>query len=513
MKPQMSADEHGLEKDESENGVSLCVSASARFRAVTFAIAFSLFLTGCLGGRKVPPLDVIFARAKEQTGKRPVIIIPGVLGTELVNPRTQERVWFQTSPVGDDGLALPVSPDLAANRDSLVATQIIERTKIFRFLPEVEVYDALNRAMQNYGGYKQGDWDDPPDGGDRDTYYIFAYDWRRDNVENARLLMQKIERLKARLGRQDLRFNVIAHSMGGLIARYAAMYGDADLHENSGNPAPNWSGARHFNKIFMFGTPNEGSMSAFEGFTRGYYVETLTGKLEFSSLDAEALFTAPSSFQLLPHGNSARFYDENLNPLEIDLYDPETWRRYDWGAISNPAFLNKFKDQLTANAKNGKKSEFAETSLEQLNAYFEVVLKRAKLFHEALNADTAVPAGVSFFVFGSDCDRTLDGAVIRKNAKTGKWQTLFSPRSYTTADGKKISKDQLRKLLYAPGDSRVTRRSLLAETIAEQNVRNSIFRRTLPVTATLFCEYHGDLTNNKIVQNNFLTALISEVAQ
>lgn len=507
LKPQMRADKLDSGKVESRRG-------GAPLRITIFIIALSIFLTGCLGGRKVPPLDVIFSRAKEQTGKRPVIIIPGVLGTELVNRETRERVWFQTSPVAGDTLALPVSPDLEANRDALEPTRIIEKTKVFRFFPEVEIYDALTRAMQNYGGYKQGDWENPPDGGDRDTYYVFAYDWRRDNVENARLLVRKIEELKQKLGRDDLRFNVIAHSMGGLISRYAAMYGDRDLPADGGKIAPDWSGAPHFNKIFMFGTPNEGSMGILEGFIRGYYVDTLTGKLAFSSLDAEVLFTFPSSFQLLPHQSSAKFYDENLEPVQIDLYDAETWRRYGWGAINQPAFRDKFENRANAaSAKNGRKSEFAETSEEDLNAYFEAALKRAKHFHEALNTDTAVPATISFFVFGSDCNRTLDAAVIRKNPKTGKWLTLFSPRRYTSADGKKITKDEMRKLLYAPGDSRVTRRSLLAETVSEQNVRNSIFRKTLPVTATLFCEDHGELTNNKIVQNNFLTALLAEVSQ
>lgn len=198
----------------------------------------------------------------------------------------------------------------------------------------------------------------------------------------------------------------------------------------------------------------------------------------------------------------------------MDLYDPETWRRYGWGAITNQTFLNKFKDQPNAvNPKNGQRSEYAETSLDDLNAYFVAALRRGKLFHEALNADSAVPPSLSFFVFGSDCSNTLDAAVIRKNPKTGKWMTLFSPRGYKTADGKKIKANELRALIFAPGDSRVTRRSLLAETMSETNVRNSIFRKALPVTASLFCEEHGELTNNKIVQNNFLTALLAEVSQ
>ena len=41
--------------------------------------------------------------------------------------------------------------------------------------------------------------------------------------------MKKIKALKTKLRKPNLKFNVVAHSMGGLVTRYAAMYGDTDL--------------------------------------------------------------------------------------------------------------------------------------------------------------------------------------------------------------------------------------------------------------------------------------------
>ncbi|MET0752242.1 MAG: hypothetical protein ABWZ66_02665, partial [Pyrinomonadaceae bacterium] len=270
-----------------------------------------------------------------------------------------------------------------------------------------------------------------------------------------------------------------------------------------------WAGAKDFNKIFMFGTPNEGSMQAFEVLLKCY---TIAG-FYINNLNSEAIITSPAIFQLLPHQRTARFYDENLKPMEVDLYNPQTWKEYKWSAYTNPAFLNKFSGQPNAVDKAGKKSEFADVSLAQLDEYFATVLKRANGFHEALDANTSVPASISFFAFGSDCGDTLDGAVIMKNPKTKEWQTFFSSRAFTTSEGKKITKAAVKEILFAPGDTRVTRRSLLAETILQENYRNSIFRKSLPVNATFFCELHDELPNNKIVQNNFLTALISEIIQ
>ena len=475
---------------------------------IIIVLTFSLLLSACIGGKKVPNLDAIFAQSKLRKGKRPVIIIPGILGSELVNPETNERVWINLSAAKTDGLSLPISPRLSENRDKLVATRIIERAKISAFLPEVSIYEALIQAMERYGGYTKGDWENPSsDNGGLDKYYVFAYDWRLDNVENARLLVRKIRDLKSKLGTGDLHFNVIAHSMGGLVARYAAMYGDEDLPADGTKPEPNWAGIDHFNKIFMFGVPNEGSMATLELLIKGYRV----GGFEIRVLGREAAMTAPSVFQLLPHQSTARFYDENLNPVEVELYDPETWKKYGWSAYADSAFRSKFAGQPNAINAAGRKSEFADVSLEDLEAYFANTLKRAKLFHEALDVSAEAPASIGFFAFGSDCDDTQDGAILVKSASA--WQTMFTPKSYRTSGGRQISKEEARAKLYAPGDTRVTRRSLLAESLTEQNYRNSIFRRTLPVTSTFLCESHEQLPNSKIMQDNFITALVQELNQ
>lgn len=128
----------------------------------------------------MPNLDAIFVQTKAQTGKRPVIIIPGILGSELVDPATDDRVWFNFGQIKGDNLTLPISPDLTKNRDTLVPKRIIEKAKIFTLFPEVSVYQSLIDSMEKYGGYTEGDWDNPVDGG-TDKYYVFAYDWRLDN--------------------------------------------------------------------------------------------------------------------------------------------------------------------------------------------------------------------------------------------------------------------------------------------------------------------------------------------
>ena len=287
---------------------------------------------------------------------------------------------------------MPTTLDLEANRDELVAARIVEAAKLGgKFGPEVYVYHHLIQALEEYGGYSEGDWDNPPEGGDRDTFYVFPYDWRRDNVESARLLVKRVEALKLKLGRPDLRFNVVPHSVGGLVARYAAMYGDRDLPPSGTEPRPDWAGAAFVNKIFMFGTPNEGSMEALSVLLEGYSVtEGLRRRVRLlNKLSREDVFTAPSIYQLLPHAGSARFLDQDLRPLSVDLYDPAVWRRYGWTAANDAAFRESF---ARGDARD-EQSPRRRGTLEELDAYFAAVLERARRFHEALDVPAAARAG------------------------------------------------------------------------------------------------------------------------
>jgi pimeloyl-ACP methyl ester carboxylesterase len=468
-------------------------------------------LGGC-GARRTPDLGRIFAGARERKGKRPVIVIPGVLGSRIVNRRTGEVVWPSVFRSDVDGLSLPTTPDLAGNRDELTAARIVEAAKLAKIAPEVYVYHHLLRALEDYGGYREGDWANPPEGGDRDTFYVFSYDWRRDNVESARQLAQRVEALKLKLGRPDLRFNVVAHSMGGLVARYAAMYGDRDLPPEGTAPRPDWAGAGFVNKIFMFGTPNAGSAEAFAVLLEGYSVtEGLRRRVHLlNKLSREDVMTAPSIFQLLPHAGAARFLDRDLRPLDVDLYDPGTWRRYGWSAANDPAFRASYERGVV----RGQEAPTGRGTLADLDAYLDAVLARARRFHEALDAPgaEAADAPVKLFAFGGDCEETLSAPVITRDEKTGRWLTLTRPKPLKGSDGRRLRHAEVVRAMYAPGDGRVTRDSLMGVGSGRGGRASALYETPLPVAYAAFaCDLHSDLQNNRTLQDNALTLLVNEL--
>ena len=418
-----------------------------------------------------------------QKGKAPIIIVPGLAGSELVNGKNEEIVWFRPQRAKDDDLRLPISPNLARNRDSLRAKDIIREVEFLKFLPEIEIYQKLIDALEKRGGYTEGKWDTPTANGYEDTFYVFPYDWRLDNVENARLLMRKIDDLKRKLKRPNLKFNVIAHSMGGLISRYAAMYGNADIPRGKLNPS--WAGARNFDKIFLLGTPNGGSVQALESILNGFSFIGGGINLPFvQNLSKFDVFTIPSIYQLLPHQDTFTAYDENLKPLKIDIYDPKTWEMYDWSIWKDDDFAKKFSPAEQRVAK----------------AYFEVVLNRARRFQEALDANKRAKPPVSIYLMGADCKDTQSAIVLLRNEKKNQWKTLFKPDSFERADGVKVSSDEVKKLIYVRGDGVVT-----VDSLKKQSAKNP---SVLPVTSELYqCEAHNRLVTNPEIQDRLFTLL------
>lgn len=479
-------------------------------RVTNFFLGFLLVL--CAGAIVAPAQDLsrIFAEDSRTTGKRPIIVIPGILGSELVNAKNDEVVWPSLRLSKEDGLTLPISPNLRENRDSLVARKILQTAKPAFLTPEIKVYQDLLKALSEYAGYREGDWDNPGPDDYQDTFYVFPYDWRRDNVESAQVLISKVAELKAKLKRPTLRFNIVAHSMGGLIARYASRYGDADIPDAGRVPAPTWAGAAHINKIFMFGTPNQGAASSLRILIKGYFSEDRISKIveNFTSkMDRADALTIPSIYQLLPHSSSVSFLDENLAPLEVDLYDLNTWRKYGW----NIATDEKFREKFIIGKVGGDSAPFAGGKVEDLDAFLAAVLRRAKRFHEALDAPSTGETRVPLYVYGGDCENTLVAPVVYYDKKNEKWVTLTRADEIRDSSGQKVSSKDVARAMFEPGDGRVTRRSLLGQDLAGRR-RSNLVATPLPIAYALFtCSEHGDLPNDKTLLNNALTALVNEV--
>ncbi|MDT7604995.1 MAG: hypothetical protein QOF61_2992, partial [Acidobacteriota bacterium] len=227
-----------------------------------------------------------------------------------------------------------------------------------------------------------------------------------------------------------------------------------------------------------------------------------------NKLSPEDAITAPAIFQLLPHDGAARFLDENLKETKVDLYDPATWKEYGWSHFNDPDFQRRY----TEGRWRDEEARRTPGTLEELNEYFATVLRRARRFHDAL--DAAVPDAsrpVAFFAFGGDCEETLSAPVILRDVKTNRWVTITQPRPFRDSAGREWKRKEVERAMYEPGDGRVTRRSLLGETHVPPR-RSTLFNSPYPLAYAVFaCDLHSDLQKNKTLQDSALTLLVGEV--
>ena len=444
----------------------------------------------------------------QRTGKRPLIIVPGILNIELLNKHNGEKVWPSAGRSSKDDVDLPITNNPLSSTDDLVPGRAIESTKFLFFTSRVTILGGLLRSLRAEGGYREGNWDRPAAGDDQDTFYTFTYDWRRDNVQVAQEFYRRLASLKQKLNRPDLRFNVLAISMGGLIARYTAMYGDADLPADGTLPPLTWAGAAHINEIYMLGVPNEGSAEAFAALLNGYSANdgpnkkiSFFQKLFFHKLTRADGLTGLAVFQLMPHGQTVRFLDNDLRPIKIDIYDPADWKRLGWF----PSHDEKFRRNFFPASEGGQSIELAETQERLLDRHLTTILRRTKLFHQALDVPVNDAAPIPLVAFLSDCKDTLNAIVVYRDEKRG-WITLTSPKELKGSGGQKISRREVITAMYAPGDGRVTSASALGDNLS--GPRRTDYKTVLPIVDGFYtCADHRALTNDFLVHNNMLKRL------
>ncbi len=193
----------------------------------------------------------------------PVVVMPGLLGTKLVDPQTERVVWgrffdlraltvhgsvLQAESGRSDGLELPIdSRDLEGNRDRLIPAGILDSFSVIPHVAHVRGYKRLVTSLSACG-YKPG-----PIGscGEDSDLAIFYYDWRRDIVEAARLLAERIRGIRANARDPALKVDIIAHSLGGLIAEYFVLYGGEDVLDLDPVPPPTYAGASSVRRLIL----------------------------------------------------------------------------------------------------------------------------------------------------------------------------------------------------------------------------------------------------------------------
>jgi len=494
-----------MTKTVSDTGEGGCppMSLAATRRGILATGLAGMTLGGCaiLPANGGPDLRIVYNRAAQAHGpdRNPIIVIPGILGSRLVDVSTHQTVWgafdrTAAHPGNADGIrkiGLPLEgfigerPDI----DYVMPDGVLDRVVVrLAGIPiELQQYAQI-LATLGAGGYR-----DPAlglggidYGDDHFTCFQFAYDWRRDNAENAgklkrfmderRIYVAEQYRLRFGVDRdpETIKFDVVTHSMGALLFRYFLRYGDQPLVAGGAAPTLDWKGAGYVERAILVAPPNAGSALSLKFLVEGQDL----GRPVLPFYSSAILGSFPSAYQLLPHGPvAALFADGDARRPITNLLDPDLWRTRQWG-LSDPGQAGVIAALLPNEPDPETRQRIAITRQVGL-------LERARRFNAALDVPAVVPTGLEAFLVVGDSIATDAAYAVGPDSRLVRMRT-------------------------APGDGTVTRASALFDTRTESDwipeVRSSLrFRSTL-----LLSGEHIRLTRSSVFKDNVLYWLLEE---
>jgi hypothetical protein len=442
-------------------------------------------------------LRIVYNRSAQyhRPDRNPIIVIPGILGTRLVDKVSKATVWGAFDGLGSSlngagarRLALPIlgEPDRIDSAEGLSPTAVLDKVSV-RLLGipfELRQYAQI-LATLGAGGYRDEtlglngiDY-----GRDHFTCFQFPYDWRRDNAETAGALKRFMDakrlfvaeqyrkRFSLEVAPEAIKFDVVAHSMGALMFRYFLRYGGQELTDDA-TPTLDWSGAGYVERAILVAPPNAGSALSLRFLIEGEDF----GRPLLPYYPPAVLGSFASVYQLLPRAEAGPLIDaagRRLDPLDI-----ATWRDRGWG-LASPAQDSILASLLPQVGDPARRHELAMDRLQRL-------LQRAKRFQASLDGAAEAPAGLEPFLVAGDGVDTAKGFRLDPVAS----------RLTPAASG--------------PGDGTVTRASALFDQRTDANwtprVQSPLRFRNVLLTN----EDHLGITRSATFNDNVLFWLLEE---
>ncbi len=392
-------------------------------------------IVSCQPAYKSPDLGGLYNNlAQNETPYRnPVILIPGLLGSKLRDGKSRAMIWgrFGFAPFSAKGkaagtrIALPMKSGkpLSTLTDAVVPAGALDRVTVdFLGYPLSQNTYAHILNVLGIGGYRDQSLAESGriDYGNRHfTCFQFDYDWRRDIVESAAALDRFIAvkkkyvqgEIEKRFGIRhiDVKFDIVAHSMGGLVARYYLRYGAQALPADGSLPTLTWAGSRNVQHVVMIGTPNMGAVQALTRLVNGYRPAPL-----LTRYPPAALGTLPSLYELLPRNRHQTVFADVGMPVG-DLFDPDTWRRYQWG-LADPKQDQVLKVLLPGVSRPADRRQIALDHLAKS-------LRHARQFLAALDVRTPRPSSLRYLLVAGDSEQTPKSVLVRPGGRLRTFKT------------------------------------------------------------------------------------------
>lgn len=482
--------------------------AASRILIKSFTAAGVFITFGCSLVSEKPKvnLDKIYSKAAKShdTEINPVIVIPGILGSNLIDSVTKKSIWGVydnnyinlKKPENLSTLALPLHGTNQSTKG--IPNGALSSIK-FRALGVPFKQKAYANVLKTLGagGYTDQDlsYSDVNWGKDHFTCFQFDYDWRLSNAENAaalhRFILEKKKYVQAKslelrgVKRKNVKFDIVAHSMGGILARYYLRHGQQNLPEDGSLPKLNWAGAQHVDQLIMVGSPNSGSVYAFNDLLEGQnliptWQRVLLG-VNLPKFPRAVLASYPSIYELMPRTRHKPVIN-NADHSVLDIYDPALWERQRWG-IHHPSEKDNLALLLPDVTSPAEREKIATSHLRRC-------LRRAGQFHRSIDRPATPPKGLRISLIAGDATSTS------------------SQIKYDLVENKRIDHD------FQPGDGTVIRSSALSDQ--RVGMDKPSIRLQSPIRfhrVTFLPEEHLGLTTSQAFTDNVLYQLLQEPKQ
>lgn len=229
----------------------------------------------------------------------PVIFIPGIGGSEF--QLSQDYTWAQEDGHGGTFSNTYLSGEKVwVNEEKAAMPGKDDYFDVLRLKPDGQTSEAPLELSGNLTPFGYSDIDSffSDMGYTKGTnFFVFPYDWRKDIKTTESSLDTLVEEAKLKSGMPKV--NIVAHSMGGLVAR---------------NYIANSTQAAKVNKLIELGVPHLGSVDSLKAilygtwFAKDYYLFKL-GLPPSETYDVSQ--NLPAAFQLLPSKEYYNFYDNS----------------------------------------------------------------------------------------------------------------------------------------------------------------------------------------------------------
>ena len=304
---------------------------------------------------------------------RPVVVfVPGITGSKLRHPTTGEVIWGDGEQLirprdGGYAVARPITRPLD-DPEALEAYALIESISLAGY--KRVIYGPFIDLLRERGGRFM----DPESPKPTDDVLLFGYDWRQDNVVTAGRLHRTLERLRAARGVDRLPVILVGQSNGAHIGRYLVKYGAAPLVDAERGEALPPTNLRVLDLV-LIGSSNGGSLRILTELDRGRTYIPMVGR----KMQPETLFTFPSLYQDLPVYGDRYFLDPQGRQLDIDLYDPQTWKTLGWSVFASDA-TERVTERPDIFGNEAQRLIFLERSLDRAQRFHTTLRRNAKGF-------------------------------------------------------------------------------------------------------------------------------------